>query len=225
VGDKEQDVKERILLESMRLFLANGFVGTSVKNLTDAAGIARGTLYWHFSSKDQILDEILNRYSKQFVNGWIETIKGEGRNFLTKFYALYKFITEFTRDHRELLLVFDTLFGEISRNGTKAASKMKEIRSKLRVSIESLLAAGQKEGMVDQNIDVTMHAHIIMATFTGMLLNWFVYEDVLDAVAYSRAFRETLLRGLISEKANAVRKAAAAVSTPKGIKRKKDKAK
>lgn len=225
MGDKEQDVKERILLESMRLFLANGFVGTSVKNLTDAAGIARGTLYWHFSSKDQILDEILNRYSKQFVNGWIETIKGEGRNFLTKFYALYKFITEFTRDHRELLLVFDTLFGEISRNGTKAASKMKEIRSKLRVSIESLLAAGQKEGMVDQNIDVTMHAHIIMATFTGMLLNWFVYEDVLDAVAYSRAFRETLLRGLISEKANAVRKAAAAVSTPKGIKRKKDKAK
>jgi AcrR family transcriptional regulator len=65
VSNKGQDVKERILEHSMRLFLANGFVGTSIKDLTDAVGIARGTLYWHFNGKDQILDEILNRYSEQ----------------------------------------------------------------------------------------------------------------------------------------------------------------
>ncbi len=196
MGDRTQDVKERILREGMRLFLENGFVGTSVKDLTDAVGIARGTLYWHFSSKDQILDEILNRYSEEFIDGAIRTIEECKGDFLAKFLALYRFITEFARDNPGLLTVFDTLLGEISRNGTEAAGKMKEIRSRLRNAVEALLAIGQREGAIDKELDIGLHAHIILATWTGMLLNWFVYEESLDAVAYSRAFRETILKGL-----------------------------
>ena len=184
----------------MKLFLANGFVGTSVKDLTDAVGIARGTLYWHFSSKDQILDEIFNRYSEQFVDGAIKAMKRCEGDFVTRFHALYRFITEFARDNRELLLVFDTLLGEISRNGTDAANKMKEIRSRLRISIGELLRTGQKEGAVAGDIDTDLHAHIIIATFTGMLLEWFLYEESLDAVAYSRAFRQAILSGLPGER-------------------------
>lgn len=220
MGDRSQDVKERILKESMRLFLANGFVGTSVKDLTDAAGIARGTLYWHFSSKDQILDEILNRYSEEFIDASIQTVNDCDGDFLTKFLALYRFITEFARDYPELLMVFDTLLGEISRNGTAAANKMKEIRSRLRVSIEALLSLGKKEGVVGNDIDVSLHAHIILATFTGMLLNWFVYEESLDGVAYSKAFREAILRGLGGNKTVTVRQSG---TTPTGSKRPKAK--
>jgi AcrR family transcriptional regulator len=40
------DVKDTIIRESKRLFLANGFRGTSVKKITKAAGIGRDTLYW-----------------------------------------------------------------------------------------------------------------------------------------------------------------------------------
>jgi AcrR family transcriptional regulator len=60
MNSKDQTVKERILGASIKLFLANGFRGTSVKELTDAVGVAKGTLYWHFSSKDEILDSILS---------------------------------------------------------------------------------------------------------------------------------------------------------------------
>ncbi len=196
----EQDVKERILQEGIKLFLTNGFVGTSVKDLTQAAGIARGTLYWHFASKDQILDEVLNRYYEQFVKGIIEVIKDCEGDFLAKFHAFYRFITEFARDHRELLTVFDILLGEISRNGTEAASKMKEIRSELRTAFEELLTIGKQEGAIGSDIDVKVQAHVLMATFTGMLLHWFVHEESLDAVAYARAFRQEILKGLGVEK-------------------------
>jgi len=221
VKNKDQDVKERILEHSMRLFLTNGFVGTSMKDLTDAVGIARGTLYWHFSSKDQILDHILNRYSEQFIDGAIDAMNRCEGDFLAKFYALYRFIMEFTRNNRELLVVFDTLLGEKSRNGTDAANKMKEIRSRLRVSIEALLSTGQKEGAVDKDIDIGLHAHIILATFTGMLLNWFVYEESLDAVAYSRAFRKQILSGLASKKENDSRKSATPGAASKGLRTKR----
>ncbi len=196
MSERQADLKEKIMRTSIKLFLTNGYVGTSVRNLTDAVGIARGTLYWHFKSKDQILDEILDRYYEQFIDAAIEAMNNCKGDFLTKFYAFYRFITEFARDNPELLMVFDTLLGEISRNGSEAANKMKEIRSKLGNAIVSLLTIGQKEGLVDKDIDVNLHAHIMLATFTGMLLHWFVHEESLDAVAYSKAFRIEILKGL-----------------------------
>lgn len=194
--ERQTDLKEKILTTGIRLFLTNGYVGTSVRDLTDAVGIARGTLYWHFKSKDQILDEILDRYYEQFIDASISTMNNCRGDFLTKFHVFYRFITEFARDNPELLMVFDTLLGEISRNGSEAANKMKEIRSRLGNAIKSLLAIGQKEGLVNKDINIDLHAHIIMATFTGMLLHWFVHEESLDTVAYSRAFRMEILRGL-----------------------------
>jgi len=196
MSERQADLKEKIMRTSIKLFLTNGYVGTSVRNLTDAVGIARGTLYWHFKSKDQILDEILDRYYEQFIDAAIEAMNNCKGDFLTKFYAFYRFITEFARDNPELLMVFDTLLGEISRNGSEAANKMKEIRSKLGNAIVSLLTIGQKEGLVDKDIDVNLHAHIMLATFTGMLLHWFVHEESLDAVAYYKAFRIEILKGL-----------------------------
>jgi AcrR family transcriptional regulator len=208
LSDRQPNLKEKILTTGIKLFLTNGYVGTSVRDLTDAVGIARGTLYWHFKSKDQILDQILDRYCEQFIDAAIETINSCKGDFLTKFHVFYRFITEFARDNPELLMVFDTLLGEISRNGTEAANKMKEIRSRLGSSIQALLAIGQKEGLVCKDIDIELHAHIILATFTGMLLHWFVHEESLDAVAYSRAFRIEILRGLCIERTYQVKKPA-----------------
>ena len=53
------EVKKTIMKESMRLFLANGFQGTSVKEITEAARIGRGTLYWYFKSKNEIVESII----------------------------------------------------------------------------------------------------------------------------------------------------------------------
>jgi AcrR family transcriptional regulator len=45
--DTEENVKDRIIDIAIRFFLAHGFTGTSVKDLTEAAGVAKGTLYCH----------------------------------------------------------------------------------------------------------------------------------------------------------------------------------
>ena len=93
-GPEPKDIKEAIIRESTKLFLANGFRGTSVKQITRAAGIARGTLYWYFSSKDAILLTILRRFESEFLDGLIEAVGGcEGR-FVDKFRLFIKRATE-----------------------------------------------------------------------------------------------------------------------------------
>jgi AcrR family transcriptional regulator len=50
--------RERILAEVTRLFVQNGYHGTGVQEIGDAVGLARGALYHHIGSKEQLLFEI-----------------------------------------------------------------------------------------------------------------------------------------------------------------------
>lgn len=211
--NKQQDVKEKILQISMRLFLANGFRGTTVKELTDAAGIAKGTLYWYFSSKDEVLENVIDKFDKEYLQGAIEKVNNCEDDFVAKFKAYYKYTTEFTRDHPELMLVYSTLVGEIVGSGARAETKIREIDAKQRAFIKTLLDAGKKEGIVRKNVDAGIYAHIIMAIYAGMLLEWYINKDIIDARAYSRSFREFILNGLVETKITGQEAAPGAMKT------------
>jgi AcrR family transcriptional regulator len=47
--------RERILAAGTALFLRNGYHGTAIQELSDAVGLARGALYHHIGSKEQLL--------------------------------------------------------------------------------------------------------------------------------------------------------------------------
>ena len=53
--------RERILREADQLFYEGGFEGTSFADIADAVGISRGNFYYHFKTKDEILDGVIAR--------------------------------------------------------------------------------------------------------------------------------------------------------------------
>lgn len=53
--------RERILLETSRLFRHHGYAATTLREVADAAGIKAGSIYYHFESKEQILGEVLDK--------------------------------------------------------------------------------------------------------------------------------------------------------------------
>ena len=195
--DTDETVKDRILERAMKLFLAHGFTGTSVKDLTEAAGIAKGTLYCHFVSKDQVLESILVEYSAEFLDKLVEAVTNCEGDFVTKFRVFYRFNTEFARDSRELLLVFNTLLGEIIGSGSGAELKIKRIQAEHNLFVENMLTEGQQNGAVDKNLNAHIYAHIITATFTGMLIQWYLNADSIDdTIEYARSFRDAMMKTL-----------------------------
>lgn len=59
--------REEILDAAERLFAAKGFDNTSTGDILDAVGIARGTLYYHFKSKEDILDGVIQRLTDRLT--------------------------------------------------------------------------------------------------------------------------------------------------------------
>ena len=48
--------KRKIFETSMSLFAKKGYEATSIEEITSVVGVAKGTLYYHFSSKDEIFN-------------------------------------------------------------------------------------------------------------------------------------------------------------------------
>ncbi len=63
VVKKAEERKNEILDAADELFAQKGFDGTSTNDILEKVGIARGTLYHHFKSKEDIMDALIDRYS------------------------------------------------------------------------------------------------------------------------------------------------------------------
>ncbi|MCX4324037.1 MAG: TetR/AcrR family transcriptional regulator [Lachnospiraceae bacterium] len=62
-----EERKNEILDVAARLFSAKGFDNTSTNDILQEVGIARGTLYYHFQSKEEILDAVIERMIRQML--------------------------------------------------------------------------------------------------------------------------------------------------------------
>lgn len=59
--------KNEILDAAAALFAQKGFDHTSTSEIMEAVGIAKGTLYHHFKSKEAIMDAIIERQSERML--------------------------------------------------------------------------------------------------------------------------------------------------------------
>ena len=60
--------KNEILDAAAVLFMKKGFDNTSTNDILDAVGIARGTLYHHFKSKEEVMDALIDRQMEKILS-------------------------------------------------------------------------------------------------------------------------------------------------------------
>jgi AcrR family transcriptional regulator len=201
--NSRDDLKEKLLEASMKLFLRKGYAGTTVNEIATSAGVSKGGLYWYFKSKEEIIDGILDRYHDEFIEELLKKVSECNGDFVTKFKVFYKFSTEFSRDNRELLLVFTTLLVEFAGTATELEKRMKGIHDAYTLTIQNLLEGGIHDGTVAKEIDPVIYARIFSSTLVGSQLQWYLGDWDYDSdPAYNRrhavAQRDALLRLVLS---------------------------
>jgi len=59
-------LKEKIIVESIRLFSAKGFLNTSINDVMEASGTSKGGLYNHFCNKGELFSSVLDESRKRW---------------------------------------------------------------------------------------------------------------------------------------------------------------
>ncbi len=73
MGNKGDALRQRIVTAADQLFYRHGYENTSFSDIADAVGISRGNFYYHFKTKDEILDAVIDHRVKDIeimLNEW-----------------------------------------------------------------------------------------------------------------------------------------------------------
>ncbi|MGW2083766.1 TetR/AcrR family transcriptional regulator [Streptomyces sp. NPDC001880] len=62
--------RRELLDTAAEVFAAQGYNATTVRKIADAAGMLAGSLYYHFDSKESMIDEILSTFLTELWEGY-----------------------------------------------------------------------------------------------------------------------------------------------------------
>ncbi|NQU43937.1 TetR/AcrR family transcriptional regulator [bacterium] len=76
VSDHETDSKTRIGHCALEIFATKGFAGTSIREIAEAAGVTKPTLYYYFGSKERMYQSLYKGLLEAFF-GEMEQVKDQ----------------------------------------------------------------------------------------------------------------------------------------------------
>lgn len=98
VGSMAEPTRRRILDAATELFVERGFAGTSIRDIAEHLGMTKGSLYYHFSSKEDLLLAMLDPLLSA-----IEEFVAAARSTGTPTPALVRRLVEVLDEHRPVL--------------------------------------------------------------------------------------------------------------------------
>lgn len=178
---RENDKRERILASAERVFAKRGFFAARVSEIAKDAGVADGTIYLYFKSKDDLLISLFESRMEQ-VN---RTLRAATTGTASPIEQLRAFIRSY------LKLVHDEpSAAEVLTIELRQSSKfMKEYENPqfadfLR-TLGGIIAAGQAKGQLDDTIPAHVAARMIFGMLDELALAWVLARQPLKQSAIS----------------------------------------
>jgi TetR/AcrR family transcriptional regulator, fatty acid metabolism regulator protein len=187
------DKRERILDAAVRVFAKKGFYATRVSEVAKAAGVADGTIYLYFRSKDEILVSLFEDRVERLL-AFLHTelpASSTASEKLQRIIELQLGLLEGERDLAEVITV-------ILRQSTKL---MKEYASpKFTAYLDAIarvVADGQATGELRTDISPHLAARAIFGALDGIAMTWALGKaDRGGLVRAAGQLAELVLRGL-----------------------------
>lgn len=108
INAERPSAPDAILKTAARLFTEKGVHGTSLNDIADAAGMSKGTLYYHYPAKDQLVSDIADAHIERATDAmllWMGGIKRETPLREAVLSLLNALVEEDGEDRRSLLHV------------------------------------------------------------------------------------------------------------------------
>jgi AcrR family transcriptional regulator len=156
--------KDQILDTSLQLFMKKGFDATSISDILSQLDIARGTLYYHFESKEAIMDAIIERLLNQVLEKIEKLMTNDSLSQTEKFMGFFTSInlTQLTGDE-EIVDYFNQ-----PQNALFHEKSNRLLIKKLSPVLAQIISEGMESGLFDTPYPAET-AELILVGITGFV--------------------------------------------------------
>jgi AcrR family transcriptional regulator len=187
--------RDELLDLAATMFAERGLRATTVRDIADSAGILSGSLYHHFKSKEQMVEEVLRDFLDWLFTRYQEIVDREADPlervkglFMTSFEAI-------ENRHAQVVIYQD----EAKRLSGLPQFEFVDARNREQRGMwVDVLKQGMKEGCFRPDIDVDLVYRFIRDT-TWVSVRWYQPGGPLTAEQVGRQYLAIVLGGITKE--------------------------
>ena len=182
--------KRKIFETSMRLFAEKGYEATSIEEITATVGVAKGTLYYHFSSKEEIFDFLIEEGIKLLQNS-VDIKTAKYANYLDKIKAIVLIQIKIVSRYENIItIILSQFWGKEKRN-----QKCKDLVYEYINQIEEIVKEGIAQGQIKAG-----DSKAIASEIYGLICSTLVYKirepEKFNIMDLYHQFENTIIKGL-----------------------------
>jgi TetR/AcrR family transcriptional regulator len=191
-----QDTRQTVIEAALKVFARSGVLAATLEDIAAEAGVSRGTLCWHFHSKDDLLTAIVEqRGPSNILRQTIEQIEQDlqqgvsiddetlFRRLAEGFYDAFTAQSDLTR--LCILLVY---------THPEAAHVLADKIVRGRKSLTEYVKRRQEEGYFRKDLDASFFVHILATSFIMRAIG----RGLSDLLPFGHLSREEVIEHLVS---------------------------
>lgn len=186
----------QILEAAIKEFAENGYHRTQVSRIAKEAGVADGTIYLYFESKEDILVSLFTEKMGEFVEGLKEKLEN-ANGFQEKLKTVVHHHLEVLGANPAQAMVTQIELRQIDPWINKGISG--PLKSYFNV-IEEVIRLGQKEGLVSQDIDVRLARKMVFGAIDEVVTCWVMTTKKYELLSLADPLYSMLEAALIKTK-------------------------
>jgi TetR/AcrR family fatty acid metabolism transcriptional regulator len=167
------DKRERILHSAERVFALKGYYGAKVSDIAEDAGVADGTIYLYFKSKDDLLISLFEAQMERVHAALAGATEGvaDASEKLRRFIRAYMDLTAENRHGAEVIAI------EL-RQSAKFMKEYKNPRfAEFLKLLAGIIAEGQKSGAFRADVPAPVAARALFGALDELTLAWVTSRD------------------------------------------------
>jgi TetR/AcrR family fatty acid metabolism transcriptional regulator len=188
---RTDDKRQRILDAAVQVFARKGFFASRISDIATAAGIADGTVYLYFESKDNILIKLFD----EVMGEHIEAARQEANRVVDA--------------AAQLRVIADHHLGLLGRNPDLAVVFQVEVRQSTKFMelftaswlmeyfdiVEAAIEAGQKQGTFRKDLSRKLATHAFFGALDALVTSWVLARNAFDLMELAGPVVELFLTG------------------------------
>ena len=163
---KLNKTKRKIFETSMKLFAEKGYDATSIEEITATVGVEKGTLYYHFSSKEEILNFLIEEGIKLLQNS-VDIKTAKHNNYIDKIKAIVLIQIKIVAKYENIITILLSQFWGTKERNKKCQDLIYQYIGK----IEKIVQEGIEKGEIKKG-----DTRAIASEIYGLICSTLVYQ-------------------------------------------------
>jgi acetyl esterase len=199
-GSRENyhDRRSEIVEAAVTLFRERGYHRTSLSDIAEAIGTERASLYYYFSSKEEILNEAVTPVVLRNT-AIVEELRDSAEPVPAKLRRLIVgLLTSYAEHYPLLFLYLEENLSHVAESQEAWAAQMRAVNQRFEAALEEIIAHGVADGSLRALADPRILANGLMGT-VSWTHRWFnPRHSSTGAAAIGEAYADLLLGGLVT---------------------------